>query len=187
VRAAVFLDRDGVLNEVRVEAGVPHPPRTTADLEIVSDAPTATRRLSEAGYVLVIITNQPDVARGDADRAEVEELNEAVRTTLGIDHVYCGWHDGSACSCRKPRPGMLLTSAADLDLDLAASWVIGDRWVDIGAGVAAGTRTILIERDYSWDPSGGIAPSEDLVPTAKVATIVEAVTLILRTPERQSS
>jgi len=187
VRPAVFLDRDGVLNEVRLEDGVPHPPASMAELEIVAEAHTATKRLREAGFVLLITTNQPDVARGTADRADVEELNEAVRATLGIDHVYCCWHDGSGCGCRKPRPGMLLDSAADVDLDLAASWVVGDRWVDIGAGGSAGTRTILLERSYSWEPSGGITPPADLEPTARVSTLSGAVTLIVRASNRQSS
>lgn len=187
MRRAVFLDRDGVLNEVFLEDGVPHPPSSMAELHIFAEAHTATKRLSEAGFVLVMVTNQPDVARGTADRADVEALNEHVRAALGIDHVYCCWHDGRECACRKPRPGMLLDSAADFDLDLVASWVVGDRWVDIGAGVAAGTRTMLLERSYSWDPSGGITPPTHLEPTARVATLADAVSLIVRAPNPQSS
>ncbi len=187
MRPAVFLDRDGVLNEVRVEAGVARPPRTTAELKIIDDAPAAAARLKGAGFALVIITNQPDVARGATDREAVEEINDVVRAALAVDSVAVCWHDGSECACRKPRPGMLVDSATDLDLDLAASWVIGDRWVDIGAGAAAGTRTILLDRPYSWSPSGGVTPPVDLEPTARVATLDEAVELILGTPERQSS
>lgn len=187
MRPAVFLDRDGVLNEVRLEDGVPHPPTSMAELRIVAEAHAATERLREAGFVLVIVTNQPDVARGVANRGDVQQLNEVVRATLGIDGVYCCWHDGSECSCRKPRPGMLLDSAADLDLDLAASWVVGDRWVDIGAGVAAGARTILLERSYSWELSGGNKPPTHLEPTARVATLADAVALIVRASNRQMS
>lgn len=146
---AVFLDRDGVLNEAVVRDGHPYPPETLDTLKIYPDAAEALSRLKRSGFLLLVVTNQPDVARGRQSRAAVNGMHEALRAHLPVDDFLVCWHDdGDACECRKPKPGLLLSSAVRYQIDLTASFLIGDRWRDIDAGAAAGCRTVLIDRHY---------------------------------------
>ena len=151
---AVFLDRDGVVTEAAIRDGRPYPPSAAAQtLKIDPDAPTALGRLKAAGFLLVVVTNQPDVSRGNQTRAAVEAQNAAIGARLPIDDFFVCWHDDpDACSCRKPKPGLLLDAAARYPIVLPASFLIGDRWRDIDAGAAAGCRTILIDRHYRERP-----------------------------------
>jgi D-glycero-D-manno-heptose 1,7-bisphosphate phosphatase len=176
--SAIFLDRDGVVAESRRHRGTPTPPESVEDLVVPDGAAAALRSLREAGYLLVVITNQPDVARGTTTRETVEEINGHLRDVLPLDDVYTCVHDGDACECRKPRPGLLLEAARDHSLDLPRSWLIGDRWVDIAAGRAAGTRTVMLERDYSWDPTSHGAPPPGLRPDAVGADLDACVAAI---------
>lgn len=147
---AVFLDRDGVLNRAPVREGRPHPPASVDELEILPGVPQALAALSAAGYRLVVVSNQPDVARGTATREGVEAINQRLASALPIDRFIVCYHDGGeGCACRKPRPGMLHVGAAELGIDLAASWMVGDRWRDVEAGEAAGCRTIFIDYGYA--------------------------------------
>ena len=162
-RAAVFLDRDGVLNEVRMEGGTASTPRTVAELQILPTAKADLRRLREAGYVLLVVSNQPDVARGDLSLDAVEEINRALRTALPIDAVYVCPHDTrDGCACRKPKPGLIRAGAREWGVDLARSWLIGDRWVDLAAAEAAGIDGLLVERPWSWDATSIGGPPEGL-------------------------
>jgi len=174
---AVFLDRDGVLNRVVVRDGVPHPPDDTADFELLPGVPAALDRLVRAGFLLVVVTNQPDVARGTKRREEVEELNERVRAMLPITAVFTCFHDDDdGCECRKPRPGLLTEAARRWSLDLQGSFMVGDRWTDVLAGQAAGGRAVLVDTSY-----GGAGRC---VPDHRVANLMEAVDWILRTTSR---
>ena len=147
---AVFLDRDGVINKSIVRSGKPYPPNNLAELEILPRVPEALRRLKEAGFALIVVSNQPDVARGTIARADVEAINEFLGRALPIDEFRVCYHDsGDKCSCRKPNPGMLLDAARERGLDLAASAMVGDRWGDIEAGQRAGCKTYFI--DYGYD------------------------------------
>jgi D-glycero-D-manno-heptose 1,7-bisphosphate phosphatase len=162
-RAAVFLDRDGVLNEVRMEGATASTPRTVAELEILPTAKADLGRLREAGYVLLVVSNQPDVARGDLSLDAVEEINRALRTALPIDAVYVCPHDTrDGCACRKPKPGLIRAGAREWGVDLAGSWLIGDRWVDLAAAEAAGIDGLLVERPWSWDATSIGGPPEGL-------------------------
>jgi D-glycero-D-manno-heptose 1,7-bisphosphate phosphatase len=144
---AVFLDRDGVLNEPVVRAGRPHPPSCLEELVLYPDVPESLARLKAAGFSLVVVTNQPDVARGTQTKQGVEQLNAAICAQLPLDDVRVCYHDDDDnCGCRKPRPG-LLTAAPRYDLN--RSFMIGDRWRDVEAGTRAGCRTILIDRGYA--------------------------------------
>jgi D-glycero-D-manno-heptose 1,7-bisphosphate phosphatase len=146
---AVFLDRDGVLNEPVVCDGKPYPPAGLDDLKIYPEAARALARLKQAGYLLIVVTNQPDVARGTTPRRVVETINTAIGAALPIDDFLVCWHDDAdACACRKPKPGLLLEGAGRHGIDLARSFLIGDRWRDIDAGAAARCRTVLIDRKY---------------------------------------
>jgi D-glycero-D-manno-heptose 1,7-bisphosphate phosphatase len=161
----VFLDRDGVLNEPVVRDGIVASPRTMEELVIARQAAAAVDRLRNAGYVTVVVTNQPDVGRGALAFDIAEAINRAVVEATGVDALYACYHGGDeVCACRKPRPGLLLDAAADLDLDLARSWLIGDRWVDIAAAVAAGVRGLLVEGPDSWLPNSTGSPAPDLQP-----------------------
>jgi D-glycero-D-manno-heptose 1,7-bisphosphate phosphatase len=150
LRPAVLLDRDGVLNRVFVRGGVTHPPEHPGEFELLPGVPEALARLDEAGLALVVVTNQPDVARGRQSWERVEALNDLVRDRLPVLEVLTCCHDtADGCGCRKPRPGLLLEAARWFDLDLPRSFMVGDRWSDVEAGRAAGCRTVLIETPNS--------------------------------------
>ncbi len=149
-KRAVFLDRDGVINQARVVDAKPYPPETLADFVILPEVGAACEKLKAAGYLLVVATNQPDVGRGAQSRATVEEMHRLMCATLPIDHVEVCWHAGrgEVCPCRKPKPGMLLHASELLGIDLARSYMVGDRWRDIDCGAAAGCATVFIDRGY---------------------------------------
>lgn len=145
---AVFLDRDGVLNEAVVREGKPYPPASVDELRVVTGAADALLRLKNAGYRLIVVTNQPDVARGTQSREAVEAINERLRAELPIDEFVVCYHDGDLCECRKPRPGALRDAAGRHGLDLGRSFMIGDRWRDVEAGQRAGCTALFIDYDY---------------------------------------
>jgi D-glycero-D-manno-heptose 1,7-bisphosphate phosphatase len=170
---AVFLDRDGVLARAVVRDGKAYAPVTPDEMEIDAEAPAALALLKAAGFVLVVVTNQPDVGRGKTRREDVEQMHGALLTALPLDSLFVCYHDDSdGCDCRKPLPGMLLAAAADYDIDCAASFMVGDRWRDVDAGAAAGCRTVWIDRGYDER-----APEH--APDARVTGLREAAEWIL--------
>ena len=147
---AVFLDRDGVINAAVVRRGRPYPPATVGETRILGDVPEALALLREAGFRLAVITNQPDVARGTQTRDEVEAINTFLSSQLPLDHFEVCCHDeADSCDCRKPKPGLIRSSALALRVDITMGFVVGDRWRDIEAGRAAGCRTVWIDRGYA--------------------------------------
>ncbi len=167
---AVFLDRDGVLNRAVIRDGKPHPPASLEALEIPEEVDRALARLKAAGYRLVVVTNQPDVARGSIDRRVVEAINAALAARLPLDEIRVCYHDDrDGCACRKPLPGLLLQQPAH---DLRRSVMIGDRWRDIEAGRRAQVgATVLIECGYE--------EKSDVRPDASVTSLSQAVDWIL--------
>jgi D-glycero-D-manno-heptose 1,7-bisphosphate phosphatase len=146
---AVFLDRDGVINRPVVREGKPYPPPSLEDFSLYPETAEACRALKEAGYLLVVVTNQPDVGRGTQQRATVEAMHTAMQRALPIDRVEVCYDSGSGLSeFYKPAPGMLFRAAQALGLQVAGSYLVGDRWRDIDCGVAAGCRTIFVDRGY---------------------------------------
>jgi D-glycero-D-manno-heptose 1,7-bisphosphate phosphatase len=148
----VFLDRDGVINRAVERDGKPYPSRSIADFEILPEVPAACAKLKAAGFLLVVATNQPDVGRGTLEQSAVEKIHAYMRTQLPIDRVEVCYHPGkglSDCDCRKPKPGMLLRAARELNADLRQCWMVGDRWRDVDCGHAAGCKTIFVDRGYS--------------------------------------
>ena len=143
-----FLDRDGTLVNCGVSDGVPVPAHDA--VEFADGAAEACEHLRKLGFALAMVTNQPDVSRGTVDRRTVEQANECIAETLGLDVVLACMHDDlDQCVCRKPRPGLLFEAASILDLSLdRSSVIIGDRWRDIDAGAAAGVTTVLLDRGY---------------------------------------
>lgn len=170
-RRAVFLDRDGVLNRSVVLGGVPHPPASAAQLEVLPGVQDACLRLRQAGFVLVVVTNQPDVARGLATRESVEEIHARLRSELALDDIRACYHDDSdKCGCRKPAPGLILDAARTWAIALDQSYMVGDRWRDIEAGVQAGCRTVLVDYNY---------PEKRCEAHAAVSSLSEAAEWIL--------
>jgi D-glycero-D-manno-heptose 1,7-bisphosphate phosphatase len=150
LRSAVFLDRDGVLNEPVMRDGRPHPPASLADLVVTPQTEVACQALSSAGLLLIVVTNQPDLARGHANSQEVEAINDELRRRLALDDVFvCPHDDRDGCACRKPRPGLLLEAASRWRVDLGRSVMVGDRWRDIEAGRRARCATVLVHRHYA--------------------------------------
>jgi D-glycero-D-manno-heptose 1,7-bisphosphate phosphatase len=152
-KRAVFLDRDGVLNRPVVREGRPFPPAVIEEFELYPDAVSACEQLKAGGFLLVVVTNQPDVGRGTQSRAAVEAMHAKLRAAIpSLDAIEVCFHAGVAqgepCECRKPKPGMLLRAAAALDIDLRESFLIGDRWRDVDCAYAAGCRVVFIDHGY---------------------------------------
>jgi D-glycero-D-manno-heptose 1,7-bisphosphate phosphatase len=176
-RPAVFLDRDGVVNRVTVRDGMPYPPPHVEAFELYDDVPNGCTRLKAANFFLIVISNQPDVGRGIQTREAVETMNLKMQSALPLlDRIEVCYHAGERfgqpCDCRKPQPGLILRAAAELNIDLKKSYVIGDRWRDIDCARAAGCRAILIQRGYK-------EPLRE-APDFTVANFNEAVSAVLR-------
>ena len=149
---AVFLDRDGVINRAIIRDDLPYPPTRVSEFEILPGVREACERLRNAGFLLVVATNQPDVGRGLVPREAIEDMHQYMSTLLPLDRIEACFHPGrgqSDCDCRKPKPGMLLRAARELGIDLKQSWMVGDRWRDVNCGHAAGCRTIFVESHYA--------------------------------------
>jgi D-glycero-D-manno-heptose 1,7-bisphosphate phosphatase len=172
VRRAVFFDRDGVLNRAVVRNGKPYPPDTLEALEILPGVPEALERLRAAGFLNVVVTNQPDVATGKQARSVVEAMHRLLGERLALDAIKACYHtDADACACRKPRPGMLLEAARELDIDFAASYLVGDRWRDVAAGQAAGCRQCFFI-DYGYAERG---PEQPFLTVKSTSSAVDAI------------
>jgi D-sedoheptulose 7-phosphate isomerase len=173
-RRAVFLDRDGVLMDTEVRAGKPHPMPDSADLHLLPGTGESLAELKRQGFLLLVVTNQPDVARGNRTRAEVEDTHRRLRSALPVDDVFTCFHDdGDRCDCRKPSPGLVRRAAEAYGIDLKRSYLVGDRWRDVDAGATAGCRTIWIDRGYAER-----APAA--TPDARVGSLPEAVEWIVK-------
>jgi D-glycero-D-manno-heptose 1,7-bisphosphate phosphatase len=145
LRRAVFLDRDGVINRCKFIDGRPFPPAGLLELEILPQVPAAIESLRRAGFLTVVVTNQPDVGAGKQERIVVEAIHGYLRSCLAFDDLFVCYHsDADRCDCRKPKPGMLLAAAAKWSIDLGQSFMVGDRWRDVDAGREAGCRTFWI-------------------------------------------
>jgi D-glycero-D-manno-heptose 1,7-bisphosphate phosphatase len=148
-RAAVFFDRDGVLNESVIVHGRPYPPTSAAELTVEDSTVEACAQLRAASLALVVVSNQPDIARRTQSRAAVDAINVALQERLPLDAILiCPHDDADECACRKPKPGMLLRAARELRLDLSRSVMVGDRWRDVEAGRRAGCATVFLDRGY---------------------------------------
>ncbi len=169
---AVFLDRDGVINRAIVRNGRPHPPAGLDQLEILPRVPEALAELRGAGFRLIVVTNQPDVARGAITMEDVDALHAELQSRLPLDEFRVCCHDDTdKCSCRKPAPGMLLAAAREHGMDLSACFMVGDRWRDVEAGRRAGCQTVFIDQGYSEDLRA--------LPDARVTSLAEAARWIL--------
>jgi D-glycero-D-manno-heptose 1,7-bisphosphate phosphatase len=149
-RRAVFLDRDGVINRCEVRQGKPYAPCAVEEFRFLPGVPAAVRALKSAGLLVVVVTNQPDIGNGLVSDSVVEAMHDKLRNALPVDDVRVCPHSQSAgCDCRKPKPGMLIDAARDLNIDLKRSFIVGDRNGDIVAGEAVGCYTLFIDRRYT--------------------------------------
>jgi D-glycero-D-manno-heptose 1,7-bisphosphate phosphatase len=145
MKRAVFLDRDGVINTGVVKEGKPFAPLTVDEFEIAPGVPEALADLRAAGFLLIVTTNQPDPARGRGTRAEVDAIHAHMRSVLPLDDVFVCFHDDKdLCACRKPLPGLIYAAAVQYEVQISRSYMVGDRWRDIGSGKNAGCTTILV-------------------------------------------
>ncbi len=177
-KRAVFLDRDGVINRPVVREGKPYPPASVEEFELLPGVEEACARLKAAGYLLVVATNQPDVGRGTQRQEEVEAMHARMEEQLPLDRIEVSYDPGQGqpSEFRKPAPGMLLRAARELEIDLAKSWMVGDRWRDVDCGAAAGCRTVFI--DYGYDEKLRVQPD------FRAASLSEAVEVIVRADEK---
>ncbi len=175
---AAFLDRDGVLNRVLIRDGLPFGPLVASEFVLLDGVAEGVRRLKAAGYKVVVATNQPEIARGRLAPEALEAMHARLKADVPVDAIYvCPHSDDDRCACRKPKPGLLLSAARELGIDLSRSYMVGDRWRDVEAGKAAGCRTVLVDHRYREELESP--------PDHVVANLGEAVRLILGArPER---
>ena len=170
MKRAVFLDRDGVLNRAIIRNGKPFAPHSLDSFQILDNAASCVSELRQAGLLTIVVTNQPEIGRGTLEGETVEQMHQILRSVVRLDDIFvCPHRDADACLCRKPKPGMLITAAKKWQIDLQHSFLIGDRWRDIGAGEAAGCCTFLLERPYNGQA----------VPDYLVTALDDAITKIL--------
>jgi D-glycero-D-manno-heptose 1,7-bisphosphate phosphatase len=168
---AVFLDRDGVLARAIVRDGVAYAPIRVEDFVLVPEAGEQVERLRAAGFLCVLFTNQPELANGMLSSSDLDEMHRQMLAVVPLHDIYVCPHDKTErCRCHKPETGMMDDAVARWEVDLAASYVIGDRWRDVDAGRNAGCYSILIERPYSAASWASL----------RVATLTDAVDAVLK-------
>lgn len=171
--SAVFLDRDGVINQTEIVMGKPIAPKTISDLKILPGVIEAIKNLKSASYEIVVVTNQPDIANGLVSAYTVHEINRVISEITSIEHFFvCPHNDRNQCDCRKPKPGLLKQASRELGIDLFKSYLVGDRCKDIEAGQAAGCKNFFI--DYSY------IEKKPQLPFMRVKSLYEAAALILK-------
>jgi D-glycero-D-manno-heptose 1,7-bisphosphate phosphatase len=149
-RPAVFLDRDGVLTRSQTRGGKPYAPRRLKDFRLLAGATRAVTNLKTAGFVVVVVTNQPDVGHGLVTPETLKAMHARLREAAPIDAVLvCTHRQDEECACRKPKPGLIERAIGRFGIAREASYMVGDRWSDVVAGRAAGLYTIFIERGYA--------------------------------------
>lgn len=153
-RPGLFLDRDGILNRVVIRGSIVSSPWSMEEFRLIEEALPLIDQARESGMIPVVITNQPDVARGNLSPAVLEGMHEKIRREFGVQHIEICMSSDDADPRRKPNPGMIFESAQALALDLARSWIVGDSRKDMEAGRRAGIGCILLETDYNGSAHG---------------------------------
>jgi D-glycero-D-manno-heptose 1,7-bisphosphate phosphatase len=192
---AIFLDRDGVINSMvyNPEFGLVDSPANPGEFELLPNGAEAVRIFNDLGFLVVVVSNQPGIAKGKFSPALLEAMTAKMLAGLAgggaqIDSVYYCMHhpDGRVaeyrmvCDCRKPKPGMILRAADDLDIDLSSSYLIGDGFIDIQAGESAGVKTILVYPSSKYNICGELA-IRNVQPDHIVESLIEAANVIRST------
>lgn len=171
VTRAVFLDRDGVINANVERDGKPVAPRRLEDFHMLPGAVDAIERLKAAGFLIVVVTNQPDLGTGHISPETMDAMHAELRRHVPVDAIKVCIHvDADNCHCRKPKPGMILNAAAEYGVDLVKSYVVGDRWRDIEAGRNAGCLTILV--NYGYEQDGPTRPAMTVQSLSEAAAVI---------------
>jgi len=181
-RRAVFVDRDGVLNRAEVRDGKPYAPRKLEQFRLLPGVPAAMQRLRDAGFFVAVVTNQPDLGNGLVTEGIVAAIHERLRARVPLDDIrMCPHSQSVGCNCRKPKPGMLMAAARDHGIDLASSYMIGDRVSDVIAGNSACCYTIFVRRGYA-ESNGQPIPSNAIVRSLPEAVrhILQRMTPVMR-------
>ncbi len=172
-RKAVFLDRDGVIVRPEFRDGRSFAPRTLEEFALLPGVAPTLEALKKAGYLLIVVTNQPDVGRGKMQREVLDRMHQSLMASLPLDDIFvCAHAQDAGCGCRKPAPGLLLAAADKWQIDFQRSFMIGDRRSDIEAGEAVGCRTIFVDYNYLEYPPDS--------PNHRVASLSECVAIVLQ-------
>lgn len=176
-KRAIFFDRDGVINALVNDSTVSgRSPRQVAEFSLLPGIKEALNLAESLAYIPLVVTNQPEIARGRMTEQDLIDIHQELLTAFpAIRDIYACHHSGNICSCRKPKPGLLLRAAAEHGVDIGRSWMIGDRWVDIAAADACGARSVLISMPYSWRRSSAGMPPVGLQPTLVARDVLDAV------------
>ena len=170
IKKAVFLDRDGVINRANVRNGKPYAPRRLTDFRLLPWAAASIAMLKTSGFLVVVVTNQPDIGNGLVAAPVVEAMHRRLKARTRVDDIrVCPHTQEAGCACRKPKPGMLRAAANRWGIDLHRSIMVGDRASDILAGKRAGCYTILVDRGYA---------EPQVAPDARVRSLRQAVAVI---------
>ncbi len=152
LKKAIFLDRDGVINKVILSDGKPFSPRKFNEFEFLPQVEKALSYLRKLGFINIIVTNQPDIARGLVEMKELNKMHTLIREKLPVDDLMvCPHDDKDNCTCRKPKPGMLIEASEKWGIELKKSYLIGDSWKDMEAGKSVSCKTILIDMPYNHE------------------------------------
>jgi D-glycero-D-manno-heptose 1,7-bisphosphate phosphatase len=171
-KPALFVDRDGVLTEL-IGPDFERGPRTINELRICDDAHLSLQGIRDLGFLIFVVTNQPDISRGKMSWSEYQTVSdEMIRRLPSIDRIYTCAHDNNDyCNCRKPRSGMIELALSDFPVETSSSWLVGDKWTDILAGKRAGLKTVLIENARSWGATSQGSPPPTLSPDFRISSI----------------
>ena len=185
LRKAIFLDRDGIINHSLIENGKPIAPHSMSDFSLMDGVEHLIEKLSGLGYLIFIVTNQPDVARGKLRKSEIKKMHEFMCEKIKIDDVMvCYCEEGIDCPCYKPSPYMIIELAKKWNVDLGNSFMIGDRWRDVGAGLGAGCTTIFV--DYAYDEALIFTPNHVVKSLSEACNIIEADQRNVANPNRET-
>jgi D-glycero-D-manno-heptose 1,7-bisphosphate phosphatase len=170
---AVFFDRDGVITVPISCDGKGYAPRSLNDFKFYQDVRRSLLRTRKQGFLNIVVSNQPDIANGLLSEELLQEMNSQMLSKLAVDDVVnCPHNAKQDCFCRKPKPGMILLASKKHGIDLSTSWIVGDRDIDIEAGMNAGIQTVFINR--RWKNESGIKAD------FRCDSIEEAVDVILK-------
>jgi D-glycero-D-manno-heptose 1,7-bisphosphate phosphatase len=165
---AIFLDRDGVINKAYIREGKSYPPSNIEEFILLDDVEKALFLSKKMGFLNIIVTNQPDIGTGKQSTEDLDLIHEHIKNTLTIDDIFvCIHRDCDRCLCRKPLPGMLVSAQQKWEIDFRKSFLVGDRWRDIGAAQAVGCDAFFI--DYGYDEQ------QPAFPYRAVSSLREAV------------
>jgi D-glycero-D-manno-heptose 1,7-bisphosphate phosphatase len=149
MKPGVFIERDGVLNKMRMNGDHPLVPLTATEFEINPEALSLLKRLKAAGLILIATTNQPGLSQGQLSRRELDRMHDLLRRSLPLDDIYtCPHAEADRCPCRKPKPGLMLEARFKWHLDLERSFVISDKWYDASAARSVGCTSLILKSPW---------------------------------------